>query len=166
MAQRWLRFGSDLVQVWLSSTDTPSFDDTFFPVVCFSAGFTHRPWAWQSHVAIAFVGSALVHWLHTHRPRVWTHGLHPRTGRGRGRVRWFCLHSHGRRHMEDPQGGVGKLEGADDREDSPVRLDACVRGPVPRLHQAQCFFGPVVVRNQSWFRLGSMVAPVLFSFAS
>ena len=60
--------------------------------------------------------------------------------------------------MEDPQGGVGRLVGADDGEDSPVWLDACVRGPVPRLRQAQDAFEPVVVRNQIWFRLGSMAA--------
>ena len=68
--------------------------------------------------------------------------------------------------MEDSQGGVGRLEGADDREDSPVWHDSSVRGPVPRLRQAQGAFEPVVVRNQIWFRLGSMVASVLFSFGS
>ena len=81
--QIWLNVGSYSVQIWFSSTDTPSFDDTFFPVVGFSVGFTHRPWAWQSHVAIAYVGSVFTHWLHTpatgedplapptHRPRAW-----------------------------------------------------------------------------------------------
>ena len=56
----------------------------------------------------------------THRPRVRTHWLHPRSGRGHGRVRQRCLRSHdGHLHMEEPQGGVGRLEGADDREDTP-----------------------------------------------
>ena len=68
--------------------------------------------------------------------------------------------------MEDPQGGVGRLEGAHDREDTLVWRDACFRGAVPRIRQAQDAFEPVVVRNQIWFRLGSMVAPVLFSFGS
>ena len=94
----------------------------------------------------------------THRPRVWPPKHRPRA--------WQRLHSHGFLHMEDPQGGVGRLAGADDGEDSLVWLDACVRGPVPRLRQAPNSFGPVVVRNQSWFRRGSIVAPVLFSFGS
>ena len=167
LVQIRFRCGSYSVQIWFNSTDTPSFDDTFFPVVGFSVGFTHRPWAWQSHVAIAYVGSVFTHWLHTpatgedplapptHRPRAW-----------QSQAVRCSLRSHGHLHMEDPQGGVGRLEGADDREDTPVWLDSCVRGPVPRLRQAQDAFGPVVVRNQIWLRLGSMVAPVLFSFGS
>lgn len=60
------RCGSYSVQIWFSATDTPSFDDTFFPVVCFHVGFTHRPLAWQRHVAIS------------------AHPLAPHTGHGCG----------------------------------------------------------------------------------
>ena len=61
--------------------------------------------------------------------------------------------------MEDPQGGVGRLEGADDREDSSGWLDSCVRGPVPRLRPAQDAFGmvaPVFVqlRFMIWLQFG------------
>ena len=69
------RCGSYSVQIWFSATDTPSFDDTFFPVVCFSVGFTHRPLAWQRHVAIS------AHPLAPHTG----HGCGPpSTGHGRG----------------------------------------------------------------------------------
>ena len=69
------RCGSYSVQIWFSATDTPSFDDTFFPVVCFHVGFTHRPLAWQRHVAIS------AHPLAPHTG----HGCGPpSTGHGRG----------------------------------------------------------------------------------
>ena len=82
--------GADLVQI--ISTDTPSFDDPFFPVACLFVGITHWPWVWQSHVVMAYVSSVPTHWLHTPATGVaessWTRWLHPRTGHGHGRVRW------------------------------------------------------------------------------
>ena len=53
--------------------------------------------------------------------------------------------------MENPQGGLGRLEDAYDREDSPVWLHPCVCGAVPRLCQAQDALGPLVVRTQGWW---------------
>ena len=90
-ARGYIDIGSDLIQI--SSTDTPSFDDPFFPVAGFSVvGVTDWPWAWQSHVVMAYVSTVPTHWLHTPATGVaessWTRWLHPRTGHGRGRVRW------------------------------------------------------------------------------
>ena len=53
--------------------------------------------------------------------------------------------------MENTQGGLGRLEDAYDREDSPVWLHPCVCGAVPRLCQAQDCLGPLVVRTQGWW---------------